>query len=663
MGNRVKRSKRKRQFKVKGRLDEIALRFLEGMGEPEPEPFKPSPFQEQALNEIAHNDVIVVAPTGSGKTWIAEQAMRRWLNEGKKCWYTTPLKALSNQKYDSFSELFGRENVGLITGERRENTGAPIIVATTEVLRNALYTGFDAPDLIVLDEAHYIADPERGTTWEEVVILAPQESRLLLLSATISNANEIANWMEHVRGRKPSVVMAKERPVPLRYGFIDRDGRPLPCDKEISPRSAKRLIHRSIDIVGIVASLRAWGLLPAIIFLPRRRDCDKAAFAFKGFSMDGTKEREEFVRGVIEENERIAHHPLLPQLIKAGVAPHHAGHLTSWKVMVERMLREGLIKAVFATTTLAAGLDVPARTVVLPTLITRDDYGWRPLSALEFHQMTGRAGRRGKDKVGFVLIIPRSTGDIELALRLIESKPEALESAFRVHYYQVLNLLSRYSYDDAIAILEKSLAVYQWSKRSHRKGRRKRHEIREQFKRRARLLQELGYLDSSMQLTSVGQWALLIRHERSLFAIEAIRRGLCDELSPEELAGWAAALTTERSPRALAVRVNLEKLAELAFEIEVLEDAFGIEPSGFASEFGERGKPFGDAERRAACVYAWAMGVDWNRLVMRADADEGDLQRLILQAAEALRQIEDLPLPISESAMIARHLIMRPPVA
>jgi len=659
----VKRSKRKRQFKVKGRLDEIALRFLEGMGEPEPEPFKPSPFQEQALNEIAHNDVIVVAPTGSGKTWIAEQAMRRWLNEGKKCWYTTPLKALSNQKYDSFSELFGRENVGLITGERRENTGAPIIVATTEVLRNALYTGFDAPDLIVLDEAHYIADPERGTTWEEVVILAPQESRLLLLSATISNANEIANWMEHVRGRKPSVVMAKERPVPLRYGFIDRDGRPLPCDKEISPRSAKRLIHRSIDIVGIVASLRAWGLLPAIIFLPRRRDCDKAAFAFKGFSMDGTKEREEFVRGVIEENERIAHHPLLPQLIKAGVAPHHAGHLTSWKVMVERMLREGLIKAVFATTTLAAGLDVPARTVVLPTLITRDDYGWHPLSALEFHQMTGRAGRRGKDKVGFVLIIPRSTGDIELALRLIESKPEALESAFRVHYYQVLNLLSRYSYDDAIAILEKSLAVYQWSKRSHRKGRRKRHEIREQFKRRARLLQELGYLDSSMQLTSVGQWALLIRHERSLFAIEAIRRGLCDELSPEELAGWAAALTTERSPRALAVRVNLEKLAELAFEIEVLEDAFGIEPSGFASEFGERGKPFGDAERRAACVYAWAMGVDWDRLVMRADADEGDLQRLILQAAEALRQIEDLPLPISESAMIARHLIMRPPAA
>ncbi|MCS7252850.1 MAG: DEAD/DEAH box helicase [Armatimonadota bacterium] len=662
MGKRMKHSKRKLRTKAKSKLDEVALRFLEGMGEPEPEPFKPSPFQEQALSEIMHSDVIVVAPTGSGKTWIAEQAMARWLNEGKRSWYTTPLKALSNQKYDSFGELFGRENVGLITGERRENTAAPIIVATTEVLRNALYSGFDAPDLIVLDEAHYIADPERGTTWEEVVILAPQSSRLLLLSATISNANEIAGWMEQVRGIRPSVVMAHERPVPLRYGFIDRDGRPLPCSKEMNLRRIKHLLHHGIDIVGIVASLRKWNLLPAIIFLPKRRDCDRAAQAFKNFLMEGAKEREEFIRQMIEEHERLAHHPLLSQLIKAGVAPHHAGHLTSWKVMVERMLRVGLIKAVFATTTLAAGLDVPARTVVLPTLMTRDESGGRLLSALEFHQMTGRAGRRGKDKVGFVLIVPRSVKDIEHAVRFIESKPEALESAFRVHYYQVLNLLSRYGYDGATEILEKSLAVYQWSKQGHRKGRRKRQEIREQFRRRARLLQELGYIDSDMSLTSIGQWALLIRHERSLFTVEAIRRGLCDELSPEELAGWAAAFTTERSPRALAKRLSLEKLAELAFEIEALEDAFGIEPSGFAEEFGEPGKPFGDAERRAACVYAWAIGVDWDKLVFKADADEGDLQRLILQAAEILRQVEDLPMNISETATIARHLIMRPPI-
>jgi superfamily II RNA helicase len=644
------------------RLNRVVMRFLEGMGEPEPQPFTPSPFQEQALKEIANNDVIVIAPTGSGKTWIAEQAIARWLEEGKRCWYTTPLKALSNQKYDSFRELFGDENVGLITGERRENTTAPVIVATTEVLRNALYSGFGAPDLIVLDEAHYIADPERGTTWEEVVILAPAESRFLLLSATISNADEIAGWMEKVRGIRPSLVISRERPVPLRYGFIDKDGRPLPCDSEKSIRSAKRLVHKSVDIVGIVASLRHFGLLPAIIFLPKRRDCDRAVYAFRRFSMEGKREREEFVMRMIEHNERLAQHPFLPYLIHAGVAPHHAGHLTAWKVMVERMLREGLIKVVFATTTLAAGLDVPARTVVLPTLIVRDEHGERPLSALEFHQMTGRAGRRGKDKVGFVLIVPRSVNDIELAMKLINSKPEAIESAFRVHYYQVLNLLSRYSYDDALAILEKSLAVYQWAKRSQRKGRRKRHEIKEQFKRRARLLTELGYLDENMHLTSAGEWALLIRHERSLFVVEAIRRGLLDQLPPEVLAGWAAAFTTERSPRAVVKRLNLRELADLVFEIEALEDAFGIEPSGFADEFGGWRTPFGEAERRAACVYAWALGIDWDKLVSYSDADEGDLQRLILQTAELLRQIEDLPLSISETAFIARHLIMQHPV-
>lgn len=664
MGKR-ERTKCARSIKagVKGRLDKIAFRFLEGMGEPEPEPFKPSPFQEDALKEVMHNDVIVVAPTGSGKTWIAEQAMWRWFNDGKRCWYTTPLKALSNQKYDSFGELFGRENVGLITGERRENTAAPIIVATTEVLRNMLYGGFDAPDLIVLDEAHYIADPERGTTWEEVVILAPLESRFLLLSATISNANEIAGWMEHVRGKRPAVVIAHERPVPLRYGFIDRDGRPLPFTKDLNIRKLKRLLHRSIDIVGMVIALNSWNLLPAIIFFPRRRDCDRAAQAFRDVVMDGVSEREEFVMQAIEGHDRLAQHPHLPQLIKAGVAPHHAGHLTSWKVLVERMLRNGLLKAAFATTTLAAGLDVPARTVVLPTLMTRDERGERLLSSLEFHQMTGRAGRRGKDKVGFVLVAPRSVKDIELAMQLIESKPEAIESSFRVHYYQVLNLLSRYDYDSAISILDKSLAVYQWSKRSHRKGRRKRQEIREQFKRRTRLLRELGYLNEDLRLTDVGWWALLIRHERSLFTIEAIRRGLCDELSPEELAGWAAAFTTEHSPRAMAKRIDLERLAELAFEIEALEDAFGIEPSGFADEFGERGKPFGDAERKAACAYAWALGVDWDKLVIRADADEGDLQRLILQTLEVLRQIEELPLKIAETAAIARYLIMRPPAS
>jgi len=642
--------------------------FLEGMGEPEPQPFTPSDFQIDALNAVLERDTIVVAPTGSGKTWIAEQAIAHFLAEGRRSWYTTPLKALSNQKYDAFRELFGEENVGLLTGERRENSQAPIIVATTEVLRNLLYaaSGEVAADFIVLDEAHYLADPERGVTWEEVIILAPPESRFLLLSATIANADELAGWMKEVRGQEPALIWvdSKERPVPLRYGFLDKFGRPLPLKiVDLLPQKAlKRLIWHSINPVDLVHRLRERNLLPAIIFLPRRRDCDEAVRMFRRYRMEeGREEREAMFAQLAQQFPRLWEHPLARYLIEAGVAPHHAGHLTAWKIAVERMLRAGLVRAVFATTTLAAGLDVPARTVVLPTLRVRDEKGERTLTALEFHQMTGRAGRRGKDKVGFVLIIPRHPRDFERAKELAESEPEDLRSAFRVQYYQVLNLLATMGYEDALTVLDKSFAVYQMARRSHRRARTARQELRTEFKRRASLLQELGYLDENWHPTIIGEWGLLIRHERSLFIVEAVRQGLMDTLSPEELAGWAAAFTTERSPRYPVARVNLEPLWWLVYELEELEEKHKLEPSRFSDEF--EGEHFSDANRRAAAVFRWAEGKwDWNMLVERSGSDEGDLQRLILQAAEVLRQLEELPLPVALRAKMARLSLLRDPV-
>ena len=642
--------------------------FLEGMGEPEPQPFMPSDFQIAALNAVLERDTIVVAPTGSGKTWIAEQAIAHFLAEGRRSWYTTPLKALSNQKYDAFRELFGEENVGLLTGERRENSQAPIIVATTEVLRNLLYTasGEIAADFIVLDEAHYLADPERGVTWEEVIILAPPESRFLLLSATIANADELAGWMKEVRGQEPALIWvdSKERPVPLRYGFLDKFGRPLPLKiVDLLPQKAlKRLIWHSINPVDLVHRLRERNLLPAIIFLPRRRDCDEAVRMFRRYRMEeGREEREAMFAQLAQQFPRLWEHPLARYLIEAGVAPHHAGHLTAWKIAVERMLRAGLVRAVFATTTLAAGLDVPARTVVLPTLRVRDEKGERTLTALEFHQMTGRAGRRGKDKVGFVLVIPRHPRDFERAKELAESEPEDLRSAFRVQYYQVLNLLATMGYEDALTVLDKSFAVYQMARRSHRRARTVRQELRTEFKRRASLLQELGYLDEDWHPTIIGEWGLLIRHERSLFIVEAVRQGLMDTLSPEELAGWAAAFTTERSPRYPVARVNLEPLWWLVYELEELEEKHKLEPSRFSDEF--EGEHFSDANRRAAAVFRWAEGKwDWNMIVERSGSDEGDLQRLILQAAEVLRQLEELPLPVASRAKMARLSLLRDPV-
>jgi ATP-dependent RNA helicase HelY len=203
-------------------------RLLSGIGVPEPRPFKPDAFQLEALEAIEHEDVLVTAPTGSGKTWIAREEIRRLLATGKKAWYTTPLKALTNSKYAEFSLEFGAEKVGILTGDRKENTNAPIIVGTTEIYRNQLFDalreGFDVnTDFVILDEAHYLSDEERGHVWEEAIILSPPRIRLLLLSATVGRADDFAAWIGEVRGTRVRVIKAGPRPVELRAAYLSRD--------------------------------------------------------------------------------------------------------------------------------------------------------------------------------------------------------------------------------------------------------------------------------------------------------------------------------------------------------------------------------------------------------------------------------------------------------
>jgi ATP-dependent RNA helicase HelY len=200
--------------------------FLEGIGTPVIAPFKPDDFQIEALNAIETEDVLVTAPTGSGKTWIAREEIRRLLEQGKRAWYTTPLKALTNSKYQEFSAEFGVENVGILTGDRKENYGAPLIVGTTEIYRNQLFDSLRQgeqvnTDFVIIDEAHYLADEERGHVWEEAIILSPPRIRLLLLSATIGNAEEFARWIEDLRGSKVRIISRPgARPVELRAAYI-----------------------------------------------------------------------------------------------------------------------------------------------------------------------------------------------------------------------------------------------------------------------------------------------------------------------------------------------------------------------------------------------------------------------------------------------------------
>ncbi|MDR7485311.1 MAG: DEAD/DEAH box helicase [Armatimonadota bacterium] len=643
-----------------------------------PGPFVPASFQRDALAALVAHDVLVMAPTGSGKTWIAQEAIRARAAGAGQTWYTTPLKALSNQKFRQFQGLFGEEAVGLLTGERRINPRAPVIVGTTEILRNVLYGGADGIGFIVLDEAHYLGDVERGTAWEEVLLLASPSTRLLLLSASLPNADELAGWLEEVRGRRPVVVREDRRPVPLRILLADAAGRLLP---PVMAGRLRREERRRTWLPELLRQLEAGHLLPAILFFPSRRECDVAVRELAPLRQSGAEERARALGRWEAEYPTLLGHPFRHTLIQSGIAPHHAGHLMAWRLAVEDLLARGLIRAVAATTTLASGLDVPARTVVLSTLVRNSPEGPVALSATEFQQMSGRAGRRGRDRVGVVVVPASERGEAHLGLSLAEADPEPVTSAFAPSYTQVLNMLVRRSLEEAVVELQRSFAAYQGLL-----GRRPRlsrhlpegavaeaaHRARDgltaAFLMRAAILQVLGYLDASARLTDDGRWAMRLRHPRLLVLAELVRRRQVPATVPR-LAATAAALGTERPPRGGGTKARLAALSHVVQEIARLERTFGLEPDPVAEEFKvewnrhrHRVMP-APAERRAEAVEAWARGAEWLRLVTAVESEEGDLQRTVLQAAEILMQLEGLPFPsLRALAREAREALLRPPV-
>lgn len=459
-------------------------RLLEGIGAPVSAPFKADPFQLEALAAVEREDVLVTAPTGSGKTWIAREEIRRLLAAGRRAWYTSPLKALTNSKYQEFTAAFGAEQVGILTGDRKEKPDAPLIVGTTEVYRNQLFDALREgrelrADLVVMDEAHYLADEERGHVWEEAIILTPPRVRLLMLSATVGRAGEFARWVEEVRGVRCGVVARPgARPVPLRAVFLFPEGQLAPLfddagrfNLEIASylqraqqprhqsssrwggerrdqRSASKMNMPEMPPASLLAALDAYDLLPAIIFLPTRRRCDEAAVEASVGRRGGEAERRERRRGLmqafVEQHPEIKKHKHWETLVRGGVASHHAGHLPAWKLAIEELMSAGLLDAIFATMTVAAGVDFPARTVVLTNTDARTGRGWRTLSVSEVQQMTGRAGRRGRDRVGFVVAAPGTHQDPQCLAALLHGDPEPLESQFRATYTTLLNLLDAY---------------------------------------------------------------------------------------------------------------------------------------------------------------------------------------------------------------------------
>ncbi len=446
-------------------------------------PFELDEFQKDACNCIDNGEsVVVCAPTGAGKTVIAQHAIHRALEQGLRVFYTTPLKALSNQKFYDFGEKYGTEKVGLLTGDTSINRNAQIVVMTTEVFRNMLYgTNFGAvadnmKDVryVVLDEVHYMNDEQRGTVWEESIIYCPTNVQIIALSATVANAQELTDWINTVHS-KTELVDTDFRPVPLRFFYFDSSQpyKLLPLltpsgqlNKKIKPE--KRDFHRGkrkspkSPVVDVVRNLYQSDMLPAIYFTFSRKKCDEQMERCASLELVTREEQaqiKQFIDEYIAEYPHLYNNKHLDYLM-CGVASHHAGLLPAWKNLVEKLFQKGLIKVVFATETLAAGINMPARTTVISSTSKRTDSGHRMLTASEFLQMSGRAGRRGMDEVGYVVIVGTQFQTPEEVAELVLSDANPLESRFAPGYSMVLNLLQRFSLDEAKELILKSFGYF-----------------------------------------------------------------------------------------------------------------------------------------------------------------------------------------------------------
>ena len=451
-------------------------------------------FQIAACQAVEEgNGVLVAAPTGAGKTVVGEFAAFYALGQGKKCFYTTPIKALSNQKYSEFVAKFGEEKVGLLTGDTSINGEADILVMTTEVLRNMLYAGSSTLTnlgYVVMDEVHYLADKFRGAVWEEVLIHLMESVQVISLSATVSNAEEFGEWLGEVRGNT-TVIVSEVRPIPLYQHvlignrMLDLFDRPGQINPEILQREREAMRKSAMDRQRrgrynepkerlsrseIIEKLHHENMLPAITFIFSRVGCDAAVkqCLAAGIRLTSPEERTEIKATALKYTAHIAAEDLevlgfheWMSALERGIAAHHAGLLPSFKGAVEDLFQKGLVKAVFATETLALGINMPARTVVLEKLVKFNGEAHVPITPGEYTQLTGRAGRRGIDIEGNAVIQWSPTVDSAAAAGLASTRTYPLRSSFAPSYNMSINLIARFGRERARRSLESSFAQFQ----------------------------------------------------------------------------------------------------------------------------------------------------------------------------------------------------------
>ena len=459
-------------------------------------PFPLDDFQVRAVEGLEKGEsVLVAAPTGSGKTVVAEYAVERAVDSGRKAFYTTPLKALSNQKFGDFVARYGASRVGLLTGDNSINSEASIVVMTTEVLRNMLYeqsatlTGLQ---YVVLDEVHYLQDPYRGAVWEEILIHLPLSTSVVCLSATVSNAEEFGEWIGTLRGTT-RVVIEERRPVPLEHLYmvgddllpihVERNGELLPNPRILSMEREEARRRRDLERgryvrrtrvrpprrEEVVERLDRAGMLPAIYFVFSRAGCSRSVqWLMEAGVRLTTQEEEARIREFAEMRAAILPEEDLDALdfagfreaLAMGVAAHHAGMLPVFKETVEELFAGGLVKVVFATETLSLGINMPARTVVIEDLWKFSGERHELLTPGQYTQLTGRAGRRGIDEHGYAVVLYQKQVPFDQVASLATKRTYELTSSFRPSYNMAVNLVRNYSPDEAHHLLNSSFAQF-----------------------------------------------------------------------------------------------------------------------------------------------------------------------------------------------------------
>ncbi len=621
------------------------------------------PFQARAAEAIhAGKSVVVAAPTGAGKTLVADFAIARALSEGRRVVYTSPIKALSNQKFRDFRAEYGEEKVGIMTGDVSLAPESPLLVMTTEIFRNTIFEDparLDAFDFAIFDEVHYLDDPERGTVWEESIIYAPPHMRVVALSATVPNVDELAAWIAHVRGVPVETVVELQRPVPLVHKLWVPSKGPRGLDelRRHSPlhvpaaRRGKSRRQRFEEVQeeatsALLAHLAGRDLLPALYFVFSRRDCEHLARRHSGMDLLEARAREELLAlfDDLATRYEVTDAPStreLRRLASRGVLYHHAGMLPIDKEIVERLFTTGRVRLLFATETFALGVNMPARTVCFHALTKFDGTDVRILSVRDYWQMAGRAGRQGIDSVGhvFAILNDRQVGWRDLA-RLQDGDAEPVRSRFNLNYSTILNLYSRVG-DRVTDAWRRSFARFHAAQ-----ARRARRPAADEeggappasgraIRARLQVLREFDYVGpvgKGESLTRKGKMTSRI-NGYEIACAEAYESGVLSRCGPVEAAILFAAISYEARPADEAdpaVRPVRRTFAPFEERIEAFrreEKRVGI------------GDPVRPADLGIAGVAeAWAEGEDFAVLESMCNLAAGDLVRVFRMTIQLLRQ-------------------------